>query len=46
MISDINNFIKLCPNFNTSNKIKKLKVAKKIIIENRAHYLYIVDLGH
>ena len=40
MISDINNFIKLCPNCNTSNKFKKLKVAKKIIIENRTLSLY------
>ena len=44
MVSDINNFIKLCPNCNTSNKFKKLKVAKKIIIENGPHYRYIADL--
>ena len=44
MVSDINNFIKLCPICNISNKFKKLKVAKKIIIENGPHYLYIADL--
>ena len=31
MVSDINNFIKLCPNCNTSNKFKKLKVVKKLL---------------
>ena len=40
----LNNYIKLCPNCNTSNKFKKLKVAKKIIIENEPHYRYIADL--
>ena len=44
MVSDINNFIKLCPNCNTSNKFKKLKVVKKIIIESGPHYRYIADL--
>ena len=33
MVSDINNFIKLCPNCNTSNKFKKLKVAKKLLLK-------------
>ena len=45
MVSDINNYIKLCPNCNTSNKFKKPKVKKKIIIENGTHYRYIVIYG-
>ena len=45
MVSNINNYIKLCPNCNTSNKFKKPKVKKKIIIENGTHYCYIVIYG-
>ena len=45
MVSDNNNYIKLCPNCNTSNKFKKPKVKKKIIIENGTHYRYIVIYG-
>ena len=44
MVSDINNFIKLCPNCNISNKFKKLKATKKIIDENGPYYRYITDL--
>ena len=33
MVSDINDFIKFFSNCNTSNKFKKLKVAKKLLLK-------------
>ena len=33
MVSDINNYIKLCPNCNTSNKFKKPKVKNKLLLK-------------
>ena len=45
MVSNINNYIKLFPNCNTSNIFKKSKVKKKIIIENGTNYRYIVIYG-
>ena len=33
MVSDINNYIKLYPNCNTSNKFKKPKVKKKLLLK-------------
>ena len=44
MKKDIENFIKLCPFWNTGNKFKQLKGKNKIIIENGPHYRYVVDL--
>ena len=33
MVSNINNYIKLCPNCNTSNRFKKSKVKKKLLLK-------------